>query len=204
MLRMEVHDKPLPASAAQNLHLDGLYQDTEEILYASEALFASLTPAQLVWKPARKKWSILECIDHLLVTNGLYMERLYEAIQKGKVNSTEAISPFKPSLFGRWFIDSLRPEKKFKIKTFRIFKPSPQLDGPTVTAKFIEQQKSLLKLIKLADQCDLNGVKLSSPASRLIRFSIGEALTLLVVHQQRHLLQAQNIQLLADFPEFQA
>ncbi len=201
---MEVDEKPIPAAAAQNLYLDGLHQDIEEVQRASEALFASLTPRQLTWKPARRKWSILQCFDHLLVTNGLYMERLYEAIQKGKVSHAEAISPFKPSWFGKKFIDSLRPESKLKIKTFRVFRPANTPEDLSVTTKFIAQQKSLLELIKLADHCDLNKARLSSPANRLIRFSVGEALTILVVHEQRHLLQAQNIQLLADFPEFQA
>ena len=113
---MEVHDKSLPASAVQHLHLDRLYQDTEEVLHASEALFASLTPVQLTWKPGRKKWSILECFDHLLTANALYIERIKEAMEKGQVTSAEAISPFKPSLFGRWFINTLRPESKFKNK----------------------------------------------------------------------------------------
>ncbi len=201
---MEVHNKPLPASAAQNLHLDGLYKDTEEVLEASEALFASLTPAQLTWQPAKKKWSILECFDHLLVTNGLYMERLYEAMQEGKITSAEAIAPFKPSMFGKWFIDSLRPHSKFKTRTLRMFKPASGPGDVAVPSRFIEQQKGLLRLIKLADQCDLNQKKLSSPANRFIRLSIGEALTLTVVHNQRHLLQAQNIQLFSGFPEFQS
>lgn len=201
---MEVDEKTIPASAAQNLYLDQLHQDVEEVLRASEALFASLTPRQLTWKPGRRKWSILQCFDHMLVTNGMYMERLFEAIQQGKVSHAEAISPFKPTWFGKKFIDSMRADSKLKVKTFRIFRPADTPDDLGVKAKFIEQQKSLLELIKLADHCDLNKARLSSPANRLIRFSVGEALTLLVVHEQRHLLQAQNIQLHADFPAFQA
>ncbi len=201
---MEVHDKPLPVTAAHNLHLEELFQDAKEMLLASEALFASLTPAQLTWKPARRKWSILQCFEHLLKTNQLYMERLQDAISRGTVSRAEAVSPFKPSRLGRFFIDAMRPENRFRKKTFGIFKPAGEVNDLTITSRFIEQQKQLLALIKKADQCDLNRVKLHSPASRLIRFSIGEALMLLVVHEQRHLLQAQNIQLLSGFPEFQA
>lgn len=201
---MEVHDKPLPVSAAHNLHLEALYQDAVEVLHASEALFASLTPAQLTWKPARRKWSILQCYEHLLTTNRLYMENLQDAIVRGTVSRAEAVSPFKPSWLGKFFIDAMRPENTFRKKTFGLFKPAADTKDLTLTTQFVKQQKQLLALIKKADQCDLNRVKLPSPASRLIRFSIGEALTLLVVHEQRHLLQAQNIQLLSGFPEFQA
>ncbi len=201
---MEVHDKPLPASATQNLYLEGLYRDAEEVLHASEALFASLTPAQLCWKPGKRKWSILQCFEHLLITNQLYMDGLKGAMQEGRVRTAEAILPFKASFLGKWFIDTLRPESTFKKKTFRIFKPAPSSDDLTITTKFIDEQKKLLQVIKEADQCDLNNIRLTYPASRLFKFSIGEVLTIVVVHEQRHLLQAQNIQLLADFPEFQA
>ncbi len=201
---MEVHDKPLPVSAAHNLHLEALYQDAVEVLHASEALFASLTPVQLTWKPARRTWSILQCFEHMLKTNALYMERLQSAITEGTVSKAEAVAPFQPSRLGKFFIDAMRPENRFRKKTFGVFKPAAEATDLTVTSRFVEQQRQLLALIKKADQCDLNGVKLQSPASRLIRFSIGEALTLLVVHEQRHLLQAQNIQLLTGFPEFQA
>ena len=201
---MEVHDKPLPISAAHNLYLEGLYQDAKEVLHASEALFASLTPAQLTWKPGRKKWSILQCFDHLLKTNALYFARLQPAIEAGTVSRAEAVAPFKPSRFGKWFIGRLRPESKFKLKTFAAFKPDSRADDFTVTARFVAQQKQLLTMIKKADECDLNSIKIASPVSRLIKFSVGEALTVLVVHEQRHLLQAQNLQLLSGFPEFQA
>ena len=201
---MEIHNKTLPASATQNLYLEGLHRDADEVLHASEALFASLTPAQLCWQPGKRKWSILQCFDHLLVTNALYMALISDAMEEAKVRSAEAILPFKASMFGKWFIDTLRPDSKFKTRTFRIFKPESAPDDLTVTSRFIDQQRALLKLIQQADQCDLNNVKLASPVSRLFRFSIGEALTIVVVHEQRHLLQAQNIQLLADFPEFQA
>lgn len=201
---MEVHNKPVPASAVQNLHLDGLYQDVKEVLHASEALIASLAPAQMTWKPKKNQWSILECFHHMLVVNNLYLPRIIEAMKKGATSHAEAIAPFKPSLFGRWFLGFVRPESKLKLKTFKVFKPQKALDDMSVLAKFTEQQRVLMKVLKKADGCDLNNVKLASPASRLIRFSIGEALTLLVLHEQRHLLQAQNILLLSDFPEFQA
>ena len=201
---MEVHNKPIPASAVQNLHLDGLYQDVKEVIRASEALFASLAPAQLTWKPRKNKWSVLECFHHIMVVNELYLPRIKEAMKRGALTHAEAITPFKPSLFGKWFINSMRPEARLKVKTFKIFKPQRAIDDLGLLPKFLDQQRLLLKIIKHADGCDLNKVKLASPASRLVRFSIGEALTLLVVHEQRHLLQAQNILLLSEFPEFQA
>lgn len=187
----------------RNLHLDRLLKDATEVKQASEALIASLSPEQLTWKPDRKVWSILECFDHLLTTNGLYLPRIAAAIEAAEKSGENSVKPFKPTLFARLFIKSLRPGSGFKIKTFRVFKPQHGPQALDVTTRFLEMQEELINLIKRADGSDVNAVKFSSPVSRLIRFSIGEGLSVLVVHEQRHLLQAQNIQLNTGFPEFQ-
>ena len=187
----------------RNLHLDSLLNDTKQVKRASEALFASLSPEQLTWKPKRGVWSILECFDHLYTTNELYIPRVEKAIDKALHAGRTNVSPFKPSLFGRFFINSLRPESKMKMKTFGLFKPKDRGTSLEVTHLFLSQQDMLSHLIRRADECDINSVKFSSPVSRLIRFSIGEGLSVLVVHEQRHLLQAQNRQLHIGFPEFQ-
>ena len=86
---MEIHNKTLPASATQNLYLEGLYRDADEVLHASEALFASLTPAQLCWQPRKRKWSILQCFDHLLVTNALYMALISDAMEEANMDEVK-------------------------------------------------------------------------------------------------------------------
>ena len=187
----------------RNLHLDRLLRDVKEVKQASEALFSSLSPEQIAWKPNRKAWSVLECYDHLLVTNGLYIPRIKAALDKSEDSVENSVRPFKPSYFGRLFIKSLRPQSGFKIKTFKVFRPKNGATNLDIPSLFLAQQNELVELIKRADQCDVNAVKFSSPVSRLIRFSLGEGLSVVVVHEQRHLLQAQNLQLLPDFPEFQ-
>ena len=200
---MGVKIKP-KASTIHHPHLIVLHRDTSEVLRAAKSLFASLSPEQLSWKPDRKTWSVIECFDHLLTTNGLYMPRIQQAIEKSRVPGAKSLLPYKPSWFATKFIASMRPGSGFRVRTFKIFKPRASEPDADVTQRFILQQQALLNLMRAADQCDLNGTKLSSPASRMIRFTIGEALTLLVVHQQRHLLQAQNLQLQVHFPSFQS
>lgn len=187
----------------RNLHLDRLLKDAKEVKRASETLFSSLSPEQLTWKPNRKSWSILECYDHLLVTNQLYLPKIKGAIEKAEQSPENGVVPFKPSFFARLFIRSLKPGSGFKIKTFKVFKPKNGATNLEIPSQFLSQQDELIALLKRADECDVNAVRFSSPVSKLIRFSLGEGLSVVVVHEQRHLLQAQNLQLMTDFPEFQ-
>lgn len=194
--------KTAKRTALQHSHLQDLYRTLKEVEQASNSLISSLSIAQLTWKPAAKTWSILQCFEHLYTVNQLYMGKIEGAIQNA--SDEDGLERFRPSWFGRKFIDFQRPESKRKVKTLKLFKPAVTDQDVTVVAQFMAQQKDLLNLIVEADQCNLNKVKLSSPATRLIRFSLGEALTLLVIHEQRHLLQAQNLQLHINFPEFKA
>ena len=66
--------------------------------------------------------------------------------------------------------------------------------------QFIEHQTEFTQIIRRADGTDLNVTKISSPASRFIRLTVGEALTMLATHQQRHIQQARRLTEHPDFP----
>ena len=47
--------------------------DTESVIKDFEK-FKILSEDQINWKPSQEKWSIAECVDHLVVTNKLYLK----------------------------------------------------------------------------------------------------------------------------------
>jgi len=179
-------------------HLKTLLADVAEVTAGVETLRADLTDEQLVWKPEPGVWNVLECIEHLIVVDGLYFPRIEAALAAAQGGGKDA--PFRPSFFGKTFLRYVSPDSKRKIKTFRLFEPPPALTDVSVPARFIAQQAVLTALIQRADGADLNDNTFSSPVSRLIRFSLGEGLTLLVLHQQRHLQQARRLTQHPGFP----
>ena len=178
-------------------HLRKLLADVAATTAEVEQLRADLSDEQLAWKPEPGVWNILECIRHLMIVDGLYFPQIQGALDKATRGDGSA--PYRPSWFGRTFISYVSPESTRKIKTLRLFKPPPALTDVTVPAQFVLQQEAFLHLIREADGVDLNGNKLASPASRLIRFTLGEGLTMLATHQRRHLQQARR---LAEHPNF--
>jgi hypothetical protein len=128
----------------------------------------------------------------------LYFPRIREAIEKA--SPEEKAEPYRSSLIGRKFIDFISPDGTRKAKTFSAFEPHPALDDVTILDRFLAHQQELRDLLRRADGVNLNRVKLSSPAVRLLRFRIGEALMMLVRHQQRHLQQALRVLERPGFP----
>lgn len=191
-------ETPASIETVVHPHLRKLLNDLNTVTAETERLRATLSEAQCIWKPAPGIWNVLECFQHLIVTDELYYPRLRLAIEKAKRERGRA--PFRPSFFGKTFIRYVSPESQRKIKTFRTFEPSPALTDVTVLQQFVDHQDTLTALIQKADGIDLNRGKFASPTSRLLRFSVGEGLTVLVVHQQRHLQQARRLAEHPDFP----
>ena len=181
-------------------HLSGLLTDLDDLGTRTKQLFAEHTEAQLCWKPEPGVWSMVQCIEHLVITNGLYLPRLQSAVERLRREERKTRGPYRPSWFARWFIDQLRPETTRKVKTLQLFRPDETEQDPAVLDRFLEQQDRLRDLLREADGYDLNGPRFSSPATRLVRFTPGEGLTMLIVHEQRHVRQAERLAGNPSFP----
>ena len=66
---------------------------------------------------------------------------------------------------------------------------------------FTKDQIALRYLIENADGLHLAKVKVVSPVSRLIRFSLGQCFRALIGHEKRHLLQINALTTHPDFPQ---
>ncbi|MEM1042454.1 MAG: DinB family protein [Bacteroidota bacterium] len=186
------------SSTLSNAHLRTLLADAEAVRAEAERLRAELTDAQLTWKPAPDVWSVADCFEHLRRADKAYGRALPEAIGRMEPGG----GPFRPSLFGGWFIKFASPESGMKLKAPKAIRP--RRGGPSTEAgalgRFLDQQAALLGLIQDADGKDLNTGTFPSPLLGLIRFTVGEALTLLVRHEQRHLGQALRVTEHPGFP----
>ncbi|MEM7263899.1 MAG: DinB family protein [Planctomycetota bacterium] len=160
--------------------------------------FLPLSDAQASWKPRPESWSIGECFDHLRVTGEQYYPRIDGAIERAKTG--DASRPYKPRFLGRLFVKFAGPDGSRGVKAPKAFAPTSSEGGAHAVQAFLEQQSTLLDLIERAGECDLNGGRFGSPVTRLLRFSLGEALELMVRHEQRHLNQALRVKGEPAFP----
>lgn len=178
--------------------LDGWADDARQVeRYVSEE-FQPLTDAQASWKPRPESWSIGECLDHLRVTGEQYYPRLDEAIERAR--GGDASRAYKPRFMGRLFVKFAGPDGSRRVKAPKAFAPTAGSGGAASVQAFLDQQARLLELIERARECDLNRGRFGSPVTRLLRFSVGEGLELMVRHQQRHLNQAQRVRKEPAFP----
>ncbi|MGD8415218.1 MAG: DinB family protein [Candidatus Latescibacterota bacterium] len=142
---------------------------------------------QLKLKPHKNSWSALETAEHVRLTNELYLNVLPEVIESADKSNPD--EPFRPRIFGRLFIKLVSPDPTFKVKTVSAATPDSHSTDLDSLQKLIGQQDDLLAVLAKADQVNLNRTKVKSPLNGLVKFTLGEALSVMVLHQLRHLQQ---------------
>ena len=168
--------------------------EIDAIAKDAAATFGSLGRDQLNWKPATKSWSVAQCFDHLMTINSMYFP-LFERMRSNDVSNTfwEKYSPLS-GFFGRYLKKTLSPEYPKKMKTTRKAYPSASdLDGKIIS-QFGEHQRHLAEHIgQISPEIDLRKTIITSPLLSFVTYSLDDTLTILTVHEHRHLLQAQRV-----------
>jgi hypothetical protein len=72
--------------------------------------------------------------------------------------------------------------------------------SPTLFPDFAAVQNELIERIEASSGWDLAKAKISSPASKLIRFNVAAAFEIIAAHERRHLWQADNVIAGEGFP----
>lgn len=151
---------------------------------------------QIGWRPPDGGWSIAQIVEHLIITDESYLQTFERLVAKPPEHRWRG--EWKPSLMGGLLTRSQRPDSKKKLTTPAIWRPGPQ-PRANVVEEYIRVRERLLEMVARADGFDLR-TRLSSPAAKLIRINLGDALLTLVVHTQRHLSQIERITARPEFP----
>ena len=156
-------------------------------------LFSSEDLSLLNKKYSADSWSVAQCIDHLIVSNEKYFPLLI-AFQSSKHKMTfwERNNPFTKSI-GKQMINTLGPIIIKKYQAPKLFLPRRSAIRESIINDFIQHQQKLISIIDKLSQEQIELGVITSPVAGLITLRLKDALTVLVVHEQRHLEQMKRI-----------
>jgi DinB superfamily len=184
----------------QKRPLSELVTELGELAQQTDRTFSSLSTGQLNWKPSPEQWSIAQCFDHLFISAAPYLT-IFKQVAKGEKKNTfwESV-PLLPDFFGGLLVKSLDPASTRKLKSPAVFQPSSSdIDGQIIP-RFVDQQKELSRAMSALEGKDLDRIIITSPALKLITYSLRSACTVVVVHGQRHFQQAARVLASKEFP----
>jgi hypothetical protein len=138
-------------------------------------------------------------LEHLGLTNEVYVEPIAEALNDAPLGQVTEITP---GWFGRWFIRNyIEPTaQKKRARAPRRVKPVVNQLDSSILDRFIASNAKVRNVITRAQECDVNRARFKNPFLPLIRFSVGTGLQIIARHNHRHLLQAERVRQSPDFP----
>jgi hypothetical protein len=176
-----------------------LYQ-VKVIVEEGEGLVDGLNPTQMNWSPGQGQWSIASVFEHLNATGRLYLPVLEGAAAKARQEGRIGEGPFVYGFLARWFLRMTLPPVKRRFSAPAAFRPAAGKDPLAIVAEWREMNRRMHEAMVGASGVDLAAVKVTSPASKLLRLSLGMAYWILTAHEKRHLWQARNVRNNAAFP----
>jgi hypothetical protein len=168
--------------------LDSLEATVERHLQEVVHNFQNLPDVTLLRPAANGGWSIAQCLEHLNRYGNYYLPQ----IKKGLATHNDPPSAtFRSTWLGSYFTKMMQPGKG-RMKTFKDYTPPSSLDAHAVVAEFVEQQETLLACLREAHNANLNKIRIPISIARFIRLKLGDVFQFIIVHNERHLLQAKR------------
>ncbi len=185
----------------KNEYLNVVIAQLEQVSKSSKDEFGNLNYEQLNWKPHPKKWSVGQCLDHLIVTNKLYIEIFKKLLAGNREMNFFEKRGWLLDFWGKMVLKSTLPEPTLKAKTMAPFEPAKSDIPDSIVEDFVEQNRDLAELIKQLDSFSHSEIVISSPVAKFITYTLKTACTVLGNHGERHFNQAKRVFELEAFPK---
>ena len=153
----------------------------------------------LITKPAPKKWSVYEVVQHIEQSHAFYTPK-FEWLMNSLPKTTQTTSKAKASWITEFLLNGFTPKGgkvRFKMKTFGPFQP--QLSSATkhdltkVFDQFYTQLKVSETAIIACRELDVKQKKVNSALGPLLRFTLPEAVAFMIAHDERHFFQIDQV-----------
>lgn len=180
---------------ARHPELEALARQLDAVDADAARLVDDLDEARGTWRAAAGTWSVAECLDHLAVTNRVFLEAMRPAAEAALAGGRQRRRPAVPGAFGRWFVGALEPPVKrwLGVKAKPVVQPQPSPSLADAVARFAASQAEVRAFIDRFAGIDLAGVRFPNPIVPLVRYSLATALHVIPAHERRHLWQAWNV-----------
>lgn len=150
-------------------------------------------------QPSPNRWSMLDCIGHLIAIGDAYMQRIEHTLAKtaDRVDSrgdgkTDRV---RYSMIGRYMIRQMEPPPGLKFKSPRTYQPQSVGGIEETRMHFLTLQSEMLRLLdRLAAQRTPRTL-MSSPVIPVIILPLPDWFGLVAAHARRHLWQAEQAKL---------
>ncbi|HLZ87281.1 MAG TPA: DinB family protein [Puia sp.] len=169
--------------------------DRTELLKASTQPFLRLTDEQLLLRPGPGRWCIAEVYRHLNLSMDQYIRSILSQITLAPDHPSDV---YRSGWLGDRLYGRIMPRADgsvLKLKAVPAHSPGEGvLEGREELEAFQRHCDALDDILRHVGTKDLRRIRIPFFMNGLIRLRLGDLLRFLVAHGERHLLQAQRVQ----------
>ncbi|NNF12425.1 MAG: DinB family protein [Gemmatimonadetes bacterium] len=183
--------------------LDGLLAEIERQHHEVADMFAAVSADTARWRPDETRWSMTGHVAHLGLVNEKYLDVMGRVVSEARAEGAtprRSDGPYRHPWVAKWFVRTMEPPVKRRMKTFRPMVPEPDTDPAETLATFQAHQEKLGDLVEASRGLDLGKIRFSSPFLAVMRFSLGTGFDMLLAHNRRHLWLIRELRERPDFP----
>lgn len=167
------------------------YEETKENLMDK---VQGLNEAQLQYKPADTVWSVSQCVDHIIKTEGMLFGMIKEAMeQPANPERREEIKANEEEMLAGMVDRTQKFNAPDAIKGQNAY-----TDSKTALNDFTKQRKELMAYIKKTDEQAMRDRITDSPSGAI---DVYQFLLFTAGHSARHTLQIEEVMASENFPE---
>ncbi len=160
-----------------------------------DVLEAAVSEDEANRSPGPKRWSIAQCIDHLVVTAKLYEEATEKAIQEARREGASGEAPYgRGTWIGRFILSVQDKGRSKRVGAPRKFHPSDAtIDFASSCARLRASLDRYRAWARDADGLPLGSIKIPTPISRFLKISLAQLFETHSKHALRHMEQAEEV-----------
>jgi hypothetical protein len=158
---------------------------------------AAQVPAERWSKRADpNRWSVGECVVHLNLTSQAYLPLVRAALADAP--AVQSSHSYRRDLTGFLLGYAVGPMPRSLRRTMRFrttagFVPKAQTPRDAAVADFDRLQSEIVALTRDCEGRAIDRIRINSPFNARAKYSVYSALVLLPRHQERHLIQADEV-----------
>jgi len=187
-----------PARAADASITKDERQKIVDLLHESKAEFlaavANLSDEQWKWKPAPNRWSVGECAEHIVLSEGALFGKAQEALKNPPDPDWEIKTKGKTEI-----ILDVMAARKGKAQAPEEIQPAGKMSRAEIMAKFAEVRARTLKTVETV-QVPLKEHLAPHPFAFFNPLNAYQWLLYIPLHNMRHDKQIEEVKATAGFP----
>jgi hypothetical protein len=163
-----------------------------DVAVEAQTAFGNLDARQLNWKPGAERWSVAQCVQHLLTANQLIVQKADDALRNGPRTVWQRV-PLLPRLWGLALIRSQAPGVTRKYVAPVTARPTASAIPGDIIQHFADQHRAIADAVQGLSERDAARAIMVSPFIRVVTYSVLDAYRLVAAHDHRHLAQARRV-----------